>query len=693
MKIAGRIDDIPINRAISNKQGAYALYVISSRAIPSVIDGMKPVQRRFIYDMYLMGLKPSAAYRKSGQIASDVMGKFHPHSDDAIYGAGANMASAWTRVKLIDGKGGFGLTYGDRPSAPRYTEMKLSQAGWEFSSELQANAVPMKMTFDNTNQEPEYLPSPWPNLLVNGAKGIAVGFACNFPQHNPLEVIKACRTYIDKGDKTTVDDILAVMPAPDWATGGTLVKGSEIREYYETGKGKLTIRGEVKGSGKIVTISELPYGISPTRIIDAVKKGTAEGRISSISDIAQLSGRSNNLEIEINVRRGHSVSGVIAELSKETDFESNFNVNMIALDLDGLPEQMGVIEVISSFIELRQRVIKRRSEGELDKAKTKKNNIAGVIKVVADLDTALAIIRGSKTHAAAEKGLREAFDVDKEQAEYVLSMQLRRLTGQDRLELEKELKAIDREVKRLQKLIDSPTARMKEIDASLAAWEDVFAPFGRKTRIGGEEIKAPAAVNSNSSAVSDGEWGITPDGYCGPTGTPLGDDTAWMVWSDGRIKTFKGKGLPKKVQVTAMSPDMDGVVAAGVSSDSVIIMSSSGKAIRLDLSKINPQGVAGKGVAGIKLRPEDTIIGAFGVTDNSSLITISGKTHKVTAVSDIPVKGRGSQGVTIHQFNKGDNEVVSAGAGEKITIGGSAAKSGKRSTRPSKGVPGDWSAE
>ena len=692
IKVADRVEEQPINEVVSRKQGLYAMYTIASRAIPSVVDGMKPVQRRFIYQAFRSNLKPSGRYVKSGKVAGDTMSRLHPHSRDAIYGAAANMAAPWARVKLIDGKGAFGLTFGDVPAADRYTELKLSEEGWAFAEELGHNAVKMIPTFDNEDVEPINLPSPWPNLLVNGAKGIAVGFACNIPQHNPLEVVKACRVVLKKNGKATVDDILKVMPGPDWATGGELVDSEDgIRDYYENGNGKLTIRGSASIEGNKIVISELPYGVSPGKLIEQVRAKVSDGKLQGIGDIGDMSDRVNGLRVEVTVRRGMSPTNVIAMLASDTDFQTGFSINATALDKDGVPVVFSVIDVIDSFIDMRHDVVINRSKIELDKLRERRHIINGIKAVIADLDTTLKIIRSSDKVADAVSSLKKKFKIDDTQADYVMQMPLRRLTGQDSLELEREEKElIDRE-NTLDGLINDPAKRAKEIDSHLAAWEKKFKDVKRLTRLDGESIEVDESVASGSQQeLPEGEWGVLPDGFLGSAGTPLSSGTAYAVWPDGRIKAFAGKGLPKNISGVQIAPDISDLLVAGVTNGDVALVSRAGRIIRLSLDKINPQGIAGRGVAGMKIGEDDEVIAAFPISDDSAVLTVSEKTWKVTAGSDIPTKGRGGQGVVVHQFNKGDTKLTEAVGKDSFVVNGKEVTPVKRSARPQKGFK-DWS--
>lgn len=669
--------------------GKYGLFTLSDRAVPSIRDGLKPVQRRFLYQAYKDKVFHDKSYVKSAKLASSTVGNFHPHNPGSVYGAACNLTVPWIQVPLIDGKGSFGICFGDEAAADRYTEMRLSPLGEMFVKPLTHGVVPMVESFSGQDMEPVFLPAPFPNLLVNGAEGIAVGYATKIPQHNPLEVLAAVETVLEKKNKATVDDVLAVMPAPDWATGGTIIEDkSDIRGYYETGRGTVVVRGTLKSEGKTIIVSELPYGVSAEKLRKDIVSGIQSGVITTVSDVSDLSDMRHGLRVQLKPRRGANLHTIEAELCAATCFESSFGVNMVAVDEHGVPHQYSVMDVINEFIAMRHDVIIRQADVERGEKLARQHIIEGLLKVVLDIDRAIRIIRESRNYADAMKQLQGVFDIDKVQAEYVLGLQLRKLTSQDRVELEREAKRIVADIARLERLLSSERARVRQIVAGLGEVRGLLGECARRTSLGGEAIATPKKTVEKTAG---GEWFIHNSGVASPVGggVPLSAGVGYVVWGDGRVKVFAGKGLPKRMDDTPVAPDVSGVVSAGVvpTGDDVIIVTRNGRGLRINPTSMNPQGIAGNGVAGIKLNENDTIVAAFPINDKCGLLTVSDKSWKLTNAADIPTKGRGGSGVILHPLLKGDNGVHTTEAGINPTHNGKKVEKLPRAKRPIKGNP------
>ncbi|TXH11147.1 MAG: topoisomerase IV [Spirochaetes bacterium] len=652
----------PVENYWETYQLAYQLYTLSDRAIPSAYDGLKPVQRRLLYQMYLNKLAPGVKPQKSSKVCSSVSGNLHPHGDASVYGAGALLAAYYQRTRLIDGQGAFPRVQGDVPASSRYTEMRLSQEGFELVKELSEHSVEMVPTFDGEMLEPRILPSRFPVLLVNGAVGIAEGYSTKVPAHNPREVIALCRAML-ADPKMDVDAIAAILTGPDWGSGGKVIGSEGIRDYIETGRGKMTVRGEARIEGKDILISALPPGLSSQGFQDKVREGISKGDLPGVSDLTDLTDRRNGLKIVVSVKRGHDPKDVLNGLYTYTPLEDTFAASIVALDLDRVPKWWSVPELITSFLELRDSVVLRRSEHRLEKATARAHLIRGLISVQADIDAAVAIIRKSENADSARSGLMQHFEVDETQADYVLSMQLRRLTSQDVLELQKEFEALTTEIAQLEKLVSSRASRKKVIDKDLVEMEKLFAApaYDRLTHV---DTEAAPSVRAEDEAggVSD-KWCLNEHGVFGAEGTPLKEGMGWAAFTDGRVKVTDGKNLPKPGRDVPVAPDISALLCSGVAreGEDLILVSRKGKMLRLKLSDVNPQGVAGNGIAGIKLSgDDDAVISAFPVTDESALLSISEKAYKVTAVSDVPVKGRGGQGVGFHLFVKGEDFLLEA---------------------------------
>ena len=425
-------------------QLTFALYSVSDRAIPSAFDGLKPGQRRLLYQMHDSRLLPGNKPQKSSKVCSAVTGNLHPHGGASMYGAAALMAAEFQRVKVIDGQGAFPRIQGDIPAADRYTEMRLSAPGAALTAELNDHAVPMVQTFDGEWIEPTVLPAQWPVLLCNGAVGIAEGWATKVPAHNPGEVMAACRALL-KTPNMTDDRLVKLIPGPDWGCGATVVGTTGLREYITTGRGAFLVRGTVSVDGKNVVITELPPGVASSTVQDRIRALVESGELSGVADMSDLTDRRNGLRIVVTAKRGHSAETIREQLLALTPLESTFAASLVALDEDRVPRWWSVRELIAAFLHLRDSVVLRRSEYRLEKVAARRHLVAGLMTIHLDIDAAVAVIRGSDTVDEARQGLQDRFAIDTEQADYVLALQLRRLTKLDVIELQAEAEKLDAE--------------------------------------------------------------------------------------------------------------------------------------------------------------------------------------------------------------------------------------------------------
>lgn len=671
----------------------YALYshsTIMGRALPSAADGLKPVQRRILFQMYRDKLFPGRSPMKSQTISSAVMGHLHPHGD--CYESMVNMANASIRLPLVDGRGSFGVRYGVPAANQRYTEALLSGYGQMMVSELDRDCVPMRPNFNGQFLEPATLPCRFPNLVINGADGVAVGFSTKIPRHNPAEVFEAVLLRARK-PACSVDEILEVMPGPDYPTGGRVAVGDPgIAEYYRTGDGTFTLRGSYEISGNAITVTELPYGISAETFRKNVTEGIDKGRITGVADLADLSDRSSGLRIEITVRRGVPARTVADQLLAHTRLTTTVAAHMVALDDEYVPRTMSMPELLDAFLDHRRAVVKTRCENELAECRTRLTRLNGLITVMADLDTALDIIRKATTHAKAAAGLVKAFSITEEQASAVLALTLRSLTGQDVLDLKARADKAEAEAERLARIIDSPEELNKTVVAELRALKKDFADPRRTLLV--DSLEEVVATPVATTATSDTGWFLDADGmFDSGGGTPMGTgDTACLLFSDGRIKLTDGKGLPKTPQLTPAAPDLADLVTATVlrSGQDVLVVTAAGKMLRLDAAKIRPQGVAGNGVAGISLADGDRVIGAAPLGSDQVVLTCSELGYKVTPADEIPVKGRGTGGVMVHKLTKGDPGVDHFYVGRGFFVNGSEAEPTPRSKATVKAKVSDF---
>lgn len=691
--IAAEVVPTPVESYWETYQLTYSLYTLSDRAIPSALDGLKPVQRRLLYQMHLNKLVPGSKPSKSSKVCSAVSGNLHPHGDTSVYGAAALLAAHFQRTRLVDGQGSFPRVQGDIPASARYTEMRLSSEGYELVRELTENSVPMVSSFDGELQEPTVLPSRFPVLLVNGAVGIAEAYSTKVPAHNPRAVLALAKAMLEDPN-LSVESVVDILSGPDWGSGGIVVGRDGIRDYIETGKGRMVVRGAAVVEGKDIIVSSLPPGVSSSGFQEKVRAGLANGTIEGVSDFTDLTDRRNGLRILIAVKRGHTPEDVLRSLYTYTPLEDTFAASLVALDEDRVPRWWTVPELILSFLELRDSVVLKRSEHRLEKAAARLHMVKGLVAIQADIDAAVAIIRKAPNAAAAREGLEQHFSIDTAQADHVLSMQLRRLTSQDVLELKTEAEELEKEIAKLTKLVESRAARRREVAKDLDETSKLFSggEYDRKTVIDTEAVPSTRTDDSSDGGVSD-KWCLNDQGVFGSEGTPINKGVGWAVFTDGRVKTTDGKGLPRPGRDVMVAPDISALLVSGVAEEGrdLVLVTRRAKVIRLELGTINAQGVAGNGVAGVKLAdPEDSVIAAFTVKDEGTVLSLTDGRWKSTAVSDIPRKGRGGQGVGFHLFVKGEDALLSASYSDTgFEVNGKPAKAEPRAKSANKGTA-DW---
>lgn len=456
--IVERIEDVDVATEMQGSFLEYAYSVIYSRALPDARDGLKPVQRRILYQMTEMGLRPDRGHVKSARVVGEVMGKLHPHGDTAIYDALVRMAQSFTlRVPLIDGHGNFG-SLDDGPAAPRYTEARLASPALAMTEGLDEDVVDFVPNYDNQLTQPDVLPSAYPNLLVNGASGIAVGMATNMAPHNLIEVVAAARHLIAHPN-ATLDELMEFVPGPDLPTGGTIVGLAGIKDAYATGRGSFKTRAKVsvesitaRKTGLVVT--ELPYLVGPEKVIEKIKDGVNAKKINGISDVTDLTDRTNGLRLVIGIKTGFSPEAVLEQLYRLTPLEDSFNINNVAL-VDGGPQTLGLRELLQVYVAHRIEVVTRRSQYRLARRTERLHLVDGLLIAILDIDEVIQVIRTSDDAAAARTRLMDVFDLSRVQAEYILELQLRRLTRFSRIELEAERDRLRAEIEELETLLAS----------------------------------------------------------------------------------------------------------------------------------------------------------------------------------------------------------------------------------------------
>ena len=462
----------------------YAMSVIVSRALPDARDGLKPVQRRILYAMQDLGMRPGSGYKKSARLGGEVLGKWHPHGDLAVYEAMVRLAQDFTvRMPLVDGQGNFGSIDNDPPAAMRYTEARLSPVSEVMLANLDQETVDWSLNFDDTLREPVVLPARLPNLLVNGASGIAVGMATNIPPHNLREVCNAVNALIDNPDATS-EDLMKYVRAPDFPTGGTIMGTSGAREAYTTGKGQIVVRAvaEVEemprnASRMQIVVTELPYQVNKAALVEKIATLTKNRRIEGVSEVRDESDR-DGMRIVIELRGGVQPQVVLNNLYKQTPLQSSFSANMLAL-IDDIPRVITLKIALQQYIKFRQQVVRRRSEFELKKAEERAHILAGLRIAISNLDEVIKLIRNSQDVENARTGLMSTFDLDQPQAQAILDMQLRRLAALEREKLEQEYQELQETIRGLQELLGDEG---KILGVVKEETEEVKSKYGDKRR-------------------------------------------------------------------------------------------------------------------------------------------------------------------------------------------------------------------
>jgi len=459
--IFDRINEVDLKKTMEDSYIDYAMSVIASRALPDVRDGLKPVQRRILYAMKELSNTPDKPHRKCARIVGDTMGKYHPHGDSSIYGALVNLAQSWsTRYMLVDGHGNFGSVDGDGAAAMRYTEARLSKISVEMLSDIEKDTVDFTPNFDETEKEPTVLPSRYPNLLVNGASGIAVGMATNIPPHNLTEVIDAVNKIIDnkvlEDRDTEIDEILQIVKGPDFPTGAHILGRTGIEEAYRTGRGKIIVRAVTdiepmtNGKNRIV-VTELPYLVNKARLIEYIADMVKNKRIDGITELRDESNRSG-MRICIELRRDVNPNIILKKLYKHTQLQTTFGTNMLGL-VNNEPVVMNLKQMLGFYLEHQENVVRRRSQYELNKAEERAHILKGLLMALDYIDEVISIIRGSKTTAEAKEKLIERFSLDDVQAQAIVDMRLRALTGLEREKLQGEYDSLQERIKELKEIL------------------------------------------------------------------------------------------------------------------------------------------------------------------------------------------------------------------------------------------------
>ncbi|MEG0590157.1 MAG: DNA gyrase subunit A, partial [Lachnospiraceae bacterium] len=493
--IFDKVHEVDLQKTMEKSYIEYAMSVIAARALPDVRDGLKPVQRRILYSMIELNNGPDKPHRKCARIVGDTMGKYHPHGDSSIYGALVNMAQEWsTRYPLVDGHGNFGSVDGDGAAAMRYTEARMSKISMELTADINKNTVDFAPNFDETEKEPVVLPSRFPNLLVNGASGIAVGMATNIPPHNLKEIVKAVVRIIDdeidENEKTTIEDILGIVKGPDFPTGGQILGTRGIEEAYRTGRGKVRVRAiteiEPMANGKNrIVITELPYMVNKARLIEKIAELVRDKKIDGITDLSDQSNR-EGMRVCIELRRDVNTSVILNQLYKHTQLQDTFGVIMLAL-VNNEPKVLNIMQMLKFYLKHQEEVVTRRTKYELNKAEERAHILKGLLIALDNIDEVIKLIRASKTTQEAKDALIERFQLSEAQAQAIVDMRLRALTGLERAKLENEFKELMERIEGFKAILADRKILLGVIKEEIMMISDKYGDE-RRTSIGYDEF-------------------------------------------------------------------------------------------------------------------------------------------------------------------------------------------------------------
>ena len=493
--IFDKVQEVDLKETMEESYLQYSMSVIASRALPDVRDGLKPVQRRILYSMIELNNTPDKPHRKCARIVGDTMGKYHPHGDSSIYGALVNMAQDWaTRYPLVDGHGNFGSVDGDGAAAMRYTEARLSKISMEMIADLNKNTVDFTPNFDETEKEPVVMPARYPNLLVNGTSGIAVGMATNIPPHNLREVVGAIVKIIDniieEDRETELDEILQIVKGPDFPTGAQILGTRGINEAYRTGRGKVRVRAvtniETLPNGKSeIIVTELPYMVNKARLIETIASLVRDKKIDGITNINDNSSR-EGMRICIELRRDANANVILNQLYKHTQMQDTFGVIMLAL-VEGQPKVLNLLDMLKHYLDHQEEVVTRRTQYDLNKAQERSHILEGLLKALDHIDEVIRIIRASANTAEAKNNLIERFELSDAQAQAIVDMRLRALTGLEREKLESEYKELMERIRILKAILGDRKELLRVIRREILAISEKYGD-DRRTSIGFDEF-------------------------------------------------------------------------------------------------------------------------------------------------------------------------------------------------------------
>ena len=700
--IFDKIHEVDLRKTMEESYIDYAMSVIVSRALPDVRDGLKPVQRRILYSMVELNNGPDKPHRKCARIVGDTMGKYHPHGDSSIYGALVNMAQEWsTRYMLVDGHGNFGSVDGDGAAAMRYTEARLSKISMELISDINKDTVDFIPNFDETEKEPSVLPARFPNLLVNGTTGIAVGMATNIPPHNLREIIAAVVKIIDnrieEDRETTIEELLEIVKGPDFPTGAEILGTRGIEEAYRTGRGKIRVRAvtniEPMANGKNrIVVTELPYMVNKARLIEKIAELVKDKKVDGITYIGDESSR-EGMRINIELRKDVNPNVVLNHLYKHTQLQDTFGVIMLAL-ANNEPKVMSLVEMLTHYLTHQEEVVTRRTKYELNKAEERAHILKGLLIALDNIDEVIKIIRGSRSTQAAKEGLMERFALDDVQAQAIVDMRLRALTGLEREKLENEHKELMEKIAYLKTILADEKVLLGVIKEEIMVISDKYGDE-RRTAIGFDEtdISMEDLIPRENVVITMTRMGyvkrMTPDNFKSQNRGGKGikgmqtieeDNIEDLFMTDthqfmlfftnmGRVYRLKAYEIPEAsrtargtniINILQLQPGEK--VTAGITlddyADDQYLFMATKKGIVKKTSLKEYANVRKTGLAAITLREDDELI-EVKLTDKEKEVILSTKYGKCIRFdeNDVRPTGRTSMGV-IGMTLEDDDEVI-----------------------------------
>ena len=680
-----------VERVMEDSFFRYSMSVIIDRALPDVRDGLKPVHRRILYSMNQNGNRSNAKFVKSARIIGDVMGKYHPHGDSAIYDSMVRLAQDWTmRYTLVQGQGNFGSMDGDPPAAHRYTEARLDKPAEELLADIEKETVDFRDNFDGSEQEPMVLPAKLPNLLLNGQVGIAVGMATSIPTHNLGELVDATVELIDNPE-ATVDDLLKHVKGPDFPTGAIVYGGAPMWQAYQTGRGSVTIRAvanieETKRGRHRIVVTEMPYAVNKATLIEKIAELVKEKKITSISDLRDESAR-GNVRVVIELKKDAYPKKVLNQLYKLTALQTNFHYNMLALVDGKQPRILGLRDILSEFIKHRRSVVRRRTEFELKKAEARAHILEGYKIALDHIDEVIKTIRASKTQEEAEKSLIARFGLSEIQAKAILAMQLRRLTGLEREAIENELRELLALIEKLKGILADEQEILNIIKNELIEMKEKYSDQRRSKMINHElgKFSDEELIPEEDSVVL-----LTSENYIKRT-----------LASDYRKQNRGGKG--KRGMTTKETDVIEHMIPAGTH-DWLLFFTNRGRVFRLKAYEVPAASLQAKGVAAVnllQLQPEEKITAIIKFEKDAKddgylfMATVKG-TIKKTPVKDyanirtnglIAIKlDDGDELRWIKRSSGNDDILISTSAGQAIRFNEKDARSMGRAARGVRGV-------